>query len=66
MDINKDLLKAVIEEPIKTRRNIAEKFGINEIDARKYIFVAENMEAISSVFETDKELIEQNVKYKKK
>lgn len=65
MEINKDLLKAVIEEPIKTRKNIAEKFGINEIDARKYIFVAENIEAISSVFETDRELVEQNVRYKK-
>lgn len=65
MEINKDLLKAVIAHPTKTINDVRKTFELNEMEARRYLFVAENMEAISSVFETDKELIEQNVRYKK-
>ena len=65
MEINKDLLKAVIAHPTKTINDVRKTFELNEMEARRYLFVAENVEAISSVFETDKELIEQNVRYKK-
>lgn len=65
MELDKQLLKSIVNEPIKTRRNIVEKYGVNEMDARKYIFVAENLESISSLFETDAELVESNVRYKK-
>lgn len=65
MEINKDLLKAVIVHPVKTINDVRKTFGLNEMEARRYIFVAENIEAISGVFETDRELVEQNVRYKK-
>jgi predicted phosphodiesterase len=65
MEINKDLLKAVIAHPVKTINDVRKTFGLNEMEARRYIFVAENIEAISGVFETDRELVEQNVRYKK-
>lgn len=65
MEINKDLLKAVLAHPIKTINNVRKTFGLLEQEARRYLFVAENIEAISGVFETDKELVEQNVRYKK-
>lgn len=65
MKINKDLLKAVIAHPVKTINDVRKTFGLNEMEARRYIFVAENIEAISGVFETDRELVEQNVRYKK-
>ena len=65
MEINKDLLKAVIAHPIKTINDVRKTFGLLEQEARRYLFVAENIEAISGVFETDRELVEQNVRYKK-
>ena len=65
MEINKDLLKAVLAHPVKTINDVRKTFGLLEQEARRYLFVAENIEAISGVFETDRELVEQNVKYKK-
>lgn len=65
MEINKELLKSVIAHPTKTIPSVMKTFAIGEMEARRYIFVAENMEEIAAVFETDKELVEQNVRYKK-
>lgn len=65
MEINKELLKSVIAHPTKTIPSVMKTFAIGEMEARRYIFVAENMEEIAGVFETDKELVEQNVRYKK-
>ena len=65
MEINKDLLKAIIAHPVKTINDVRKVYGLNEMEARRYLFVAENIEAISSVFDTDRELVEQNVRYKK-
>lgn len=65
MEINKELLKSVIAHPTKTINDVRITFNLNEMEARRYLFVAENMEAIAGVFETDKELVEQNVRYKK-
>lgn len=65
MELDKQLLKDIVNESVKTRKNISTKFNITEIDARKYIFIAENLDSISNLFETDAELVESNVKYKK-
>lgn len=65
MELDKQLLKSIINEPTRTRRSIIEKYNINEFDARKYIFIADNMTSIGSLFETDAELVENNVRYKK-
>lgn len=65
MEINRELLKSVIIHPTKTINGVRKSFSLNEMEARRYLFVAENMEAIAEVFETDKDLIEQNVRYKK-
>jgi len=65
MELDKQLLKSIISESTRTRRSVVEKYNINEFDARKYIFIADNMDSISSLFATDVELVESNVRYKK-
>ena len=44
MEINKDLLKAVLAHPVKTINDVRKTFGLLEQEARRYLFVAENID----------------------
>lgn len=65
MELNKELLKDIVNESFRSKRTISNKFNISESEALKYIFIAENLKEIESLFETDAELVESNVRYKK-
>lgn len=65
MDLKKELLRSIASEPLRTRGIISKKYNISEMEARNYIFVADNLNSISTLFETDEELLETNVRYKK-
>jgi len=66
MELNKDLLQRIIDDTeMSSRESIANKYDVSERIASYYWFVAQNMGTLSEFFETDDELVEQNVRNKK-
>lgn len=66
MELDKELLERIINDPtMSSRMTVADKYGLGERIAGYYWFVASHMGTLSEFFETDEELVEQNVKYKK-
>ena len=66
MDLNKELLERIINDAeMSSRHTVAEKYELGERVAGYYWFVATHMGTLSEFFETDDELVEQNVKYQK-
>jgi len=66
MELNIELLQKIIDDSEITSRDIiAEKYELSDRVAGYYWFVAKNIGVISEMFNTDDELVEQNVKYKK-
>lgn len=66
MELNKELLERIIaDESITSRDVISDKYELSDRVAGYYWFIAKNIGAISELFSTDDELVEQNVRYKK-
>lgn len=66
MEIDKELLQKIIgDTSMSSRDTVAEKYDIGVRAASYYWFVAQNIETLSEFFETDDELVEQNVRYQK-
>jgi len=66
MELNKDLLERIIADgEITSREVLAEKYELGIRLASYYWFIARNFTTIAEMFDTDNELVEQNVKYKK-
>jgi predicted phosphodiesterase len=66
MELNVELLRRVVDDPtMPSRESIAAQFGISDQEARYYWFMSRNMDKLSEFFETDAELVEQNVRFQK-
>ena len=66
MELNIDLLKRLIQRSsLPSRDTLAEEVGISTRESDNLLYVAKNIDSLSHLFETDRELIEQNVRYKK-
>lgn len=66
MELNKELLERILNDAeITSRDTIAEKYELSDRVAGYYYFVAQNFGTISEMFDTDPEIVEQNVRYKK-
>ena len=66
MDIDKKLLKLVLDDNQATSRGaISEKYDISDREASYYDYIKKNIEEIAEFFETDKEIVERSVRYKK-
>jgi len=66
MELDLDLLKKIIDDPeMSSRHTVVEKYDLSDRIAGYYWFLAGNMGTISQLFETDDELVEQNVRFQK-
>ena len=65
MEINSELLKNIINDVALGRNALSDKYNIPTQTARHCVFIRENIEEIQKMFETDKDLVESNVRYKK-
>lgn len=66
MELDKELLKKIIDDKtMSSREAVSQKYGIGKRSAAYYWFITQNIESLGELFETDKELIENNVRYKK-
>lgn len=66
MELNNKLLKSIIDDPtMPSRMDISNRYAISEREAGYYWFLSRNMDKLGEFFETDAELVEQNVRYKK-
>lgn len=64
--IKYEILKELIDTDFKKGRgSIVKKYNLTDAVARDYIAVLNNIKTIAELFETDKELIQENVRYKK-
>lgn len=61
----KVLAQIIADKDVTSRAVVSEKYGLSDRVAGYYYYIANNIGAIESLFATDKELIEQNVRYKK-
>jgi predicted phosphodiesterase len=50
---------------MSSRHTVAEKYGMGERIAGYYWWLVQNIDYVSNMFETDKSLVEQNVRYQK-
>lgn len=66
MELNKDLLQKIIDDvEMSSRHTVADKYKLSDRVAGYYWFIAQNMGTLSEFFETDDDLVEQNVRYQK-
>lgn len=66
MELDKKLLNDIVNDiTITSRECIVRDYNVSDRIAGYYWFIAKNMGTISEFFETDEELTEQNVKFKK-
>ena len=66
MEFDKELFnRMLLDKDTTTRDEIAIKYGLSDRMAGQYLFVLNNIDSIGEMFETDDEILEQNVKYKK-
>lgn len=60
------LLRQLIDDPRDlTRELVISNYGLSDRMAGQYLFVVNNIDTLSEMFETDDDLVEQNVRYKK-
>jgi hypothetical protein len=66
MDFNQELFQQILNDPqMSSRHTVAEKYGMGERIAGYYWWLVQNIDYVSNMFETDKSLVEQNVRYQK-
>jgi predicted phosphodiesterase len=66
MELDKELLQKIIDDlSMSSRETVAEKYDVSERVASYYWFISQNMGVLQDFFETDGELVEQNVRYQK-
>ena len=66
MGLNKELLERIINDAeVCSRETVADKYDIGIRSASYYWFISQNIGTLSEFFETDDELVEQNVRFQK-
>lgn len=66
MELDKELLQKIIDDvSMSSRETVADKYDISDRVASYYWVIAQNMGTLQGFFETDDEIVEQNVKYQK-